>query len=202
METLRKITEDEMIALFLKGELSSSRFKSEINDAAEKLKIDTKILSRPNLQSNNENHQRRELLGEFRGYGRNKELFENFPQKLDWEIVKMNKTELSKVLYISYSYWLELSNNSRLPSKAAENIRKGKIVYDTPNDGFIKAAEFLRGGGSFPMMIFVTNSSRNKIVVLEGHLRLTAYNLSQECIPKSIEAVLGVSDEIEKWDMF
>src|SRR5271157_463585 len=120
MKILKQITEDEMIAEFLKAEINSKRFGKRIIKA-----LNTKpktIITKPNLKNKKENQFRRTLLGKVRGFGRNKNLFEDFPKDIRWFRANITKDELKKVKYINYSYWNELSNKTRSPIQAARNI--------------------------------------------------------------------------------
>lgn len=202
MKVIRKISEDEMIAHFLKGEINSNRFAKKLIDICKKLNVNISIIKNPDLNSRKENNVRKKIIGIFRGYGLNKELFENFPEDLDWEIVELNRKELEGIKYINYDYWIKLSKGTRLPSKAAESISEGIEILGESNNKFIESAKHLKGGGKFPKMIIVTNEKRKKLVVLEGHLRLTAYMLSPKYIPDKIRVILGVSDDIVKWDLY
>ena len=79
MNILRTSSEDEMISEFLRTEYRSERFSEHIKKAMKELLLDENIILSVDLNNINENIARKKLLGEFRGYGLNRELFENFP---------------------------------------------------------------------------------------------------------------------------
>jgi hypothetical protein len=37
------------------------------------------------------------------------------------------------------------------------------------------------------------------LVVMEGHVRLTTYALARECLPATIEAIVGFSPDFSLW---
>lgn len=176
MNILRNSSEAEMIHAFLRTEFVSDRFSAQLKMAMKTLSIDDQLLLSADLENENENAQRKDLLGEFRGYGRNKELFENFPSQIEWSMCSFSEEDLAKIRYIDYSYWNELSAGTRSPLTAAKQVRKGITIYGQSNKGFLKAANYIENGGCFQNMIFLT-ADFNSFVIVEGHLRMTAYAL-------------------------
>jgi hypothetical protein len=51
-------------------------------------------------------------------------------------------------------------------------------------------------------LIAVTTPTHEKLVLVEGHVRLTAYALFPERVPDELEILLGISDEMPKWCQF
>lgn len=51
-------------------------------------------------------------------------------------------------------------------------------------------------------LIVVTTPARSRLVVVEGHVRLSAYALFPELLPDELEILLGTSPEIERWSLF
>lgn len=182
MEILKQITEDEVIAEFLKSEINSKRFGKRMVDAL--MNKTRRIITNPNLENKEENQFRRNLLGEVRGFRRNKDLFENFPNNVKWFRAIITRPELKSVKYINYSYWNELSNKTRLPSKAAKNVQKDIEIFGVSNKGFREILSEIKKGKNFPHMVFVTKDRKSQFVVLEGHARLTAYFLEPKFIPQ------------------
>ena len=199
MKILRQSSEDEMISEYLKAEYSSSRFSENIQEAMQKLSISENIILSPDLQNISENMQRRELLGVFRGYGLNQSMFERFPNVTDWFLCSFSKEDLGKIRYIDYSYWNELSEGTKLPINAVRTIHEGISVYGQSNEGFINAASYIRNGGVFNKMFFLTGDFENYVIV-EGHMRMTAYAIEPDFF-SNIEVIVGkcASNELEKW---
>lgn len=199
MKIVEIISEDQMISLFLKGELNSVRFSDELKNEMKELNVDTKVVVEPNLSSEQENLARRKLFGKYRGYGENHEIFEDFPNDMRWTQVSLSPEETLQIRYINYSYWDELSKQTHLPTVAAETIKSDTEIFNVSNKNFLKAAEFLRGGGSFPEMVLVARNENSPLIVLEGHLRLTAYALAPEYIPETLTAIVGFSENLGQW---
>jgi len=202
VELMRKIkpsSENEMVYEFLKMELPSDRFEGKINSVLNEMQANKLVLTNGNLKSESENTLRAEILKRFRGY-RNKEIFENFPSKIDWVWTVFDKEDIDRIIYIEYSYWNELSNYTGSPLEAAKTILAEKTVYDVPNDGAVNGAQWLKDGNRFPPMIFLTDKSESRYIILEGHGRMTAYGLVPELF-QDVSVLLGYCNaaELKKW---
>ena len=94
--------------------------------------------------------------------------------------VELDKDDVSSLNYIDYSYWNELSDDSRKVGRAVENIENGKVVFDVPNDRFHLIASDFESGVDFGPIIVVSKHNDNQGEILEGHLRATGYVLSRQ----------------------
>ncbi len=199
MNILRQSSEEEMIREYLRAEFSSSRYSDGIRDTMKGLALDEKIILSADMQSQEENRQRRELLGAVRGYGRNESMFERFPIVTDWKLCGFSQPDLEKIRYIHYSYWNMLSGGTHRPTDAAEMIRRGICVYEQSNEGFLRAASHIRNNGTFPSMFFLT-ADYEEYVIVEGHLRMTAYAMAPEYF-KDIKVIVGkcAGEELKGW---
>ncbi len=141
MYVIADITEHEMVATFLRTEISSDRFGREIVRLLDRDAVSRAIIEHPDVTNPDENAYRTRLLGEFRGYGQSRDMFEQFPSGVIWQRVAMTPAELLRAKYIDYDYWNELSNGTRSPLGAAETIRAGRTIYGVSNDPFLVAAD-------------------------------------------------------------
>ena len=110
--------------------------------------------------------------------------------------------EMLSVRYIDWSYWLELSGQTRLPTEAAARIRAGRQAFGVPNDGALALANDLAHGLRWPPLIVVSAHPEGGDVVLEGHVRLTAMALAAEALPNEIETLRGVSPGMTRWSNY
>ncbi len=201
MRTIERITEEEMVAIFLQTEINSFRFRASIFGILERDSVDRQVIDRPNLNDKGENVYRSALLGEFRGYKRNKEVFVDFPDDIQWERVFLNRQDLEQVKYIDWDYWLEISDNTRLASEAAKKIRRGMIDEEEAR-GYCSVSNALREGVKLPELILVSKSKEDNLVLLEGHLRLTGYLLMPEYLPPELSAIVGRSERMDEWELY
>jgi hypothetical protein len=115
-------------------------------------------------------------------------LFRGLPHHLAWERVALGREEVLEVLYINWDWWLTVSNGTRLATVAAE------VQGRDEGDRAIAAA-----AAANPELIVVSDPERSKLVLLEGHVRLTAYAAFPEYLPDELEVYLGVSARIADW---
>jgi hypothetical protein len=192
VRVLRPSNEDEMVWVFLRGELDSNRFGPRLRAT-----IDERLLLEPDLGDDAENALRRAALTTLRGFESREGLFHAFPDDVRWEWVTLTPAEVLALRYIEYDYWVELSGGSRLPTDAADRIRAGITVFRVPNDGFFELADAL--GSGLRTELIVVGGSRDGLVVVEGHARLTAFALRPELLPAELEVLLGSSPRIDEW---
>lgn len=186
MQLIRPTSEADMISVYLKGEIVSERFGHFIIDRLEQHGKSRLLVDRPDIANDDENAFRRYLLGAYRSY-----VFEELPPDIAWYRALLNREEVARIRYIDYDYWNELSGNTRMPSAAVKTIAAGREIFGVSNEGFLKVAQALREGATFPELILVGTSPDNDLTVYEGHLRLTAYLLAPECIPEDLEVIVG-----------
>jgi hypothetical protein len=194
---VRDSSEDEMIALFLLGELSSERFGEGIRTALAAAGQPETLITAADLADADQNRARRATLAATRGYGENRDVFENFPARVRWIRAMLTPGELAQVRYIEYSYWNELSGGSRLASDAAQQIRRGIKVFGVSNRRFLRAARAVERGELFPPLILAGRRT-DRLMCLEGHLRLTAYALAG--FPREVECLVGTARAMDRWD--
>ena len=184
MKLISDSSKEQAILEWLKAEMDSARFSNDLHIAIKKLGYDEEIVTQPDLNNKQENAMRWQILKSFRTW-----LDKDFGD-YDWELVELDKDDVSNLNYIDYSYWNELSDNSRKVGRAAENIVNGKVVFEVPNDRFHLVANDFESGLDFDPIIVVSNHNDNQGEILEGHLRATGYVLSQQT-QKPLKAIWG-----------
>src|SRR5687768_8358825 len=144
---IHPIPESEMVAAFLAAEIMSDRHRARILDLLRSAGEDDSLIERADLRDPRQNEARARLLGDFRGYRRDRELFKGFPHDdVRWHRALVPGDGLRQVRYVDYSYWNELSGGTRRPADAARQIRDGFRAFDVPNDGFPAAADAVSRG--------------------------------------------------------
>jgi hypothetical protein len=187
-----------MVAVFLRAELDSSRYRELLRGFLARDGRDDGVLRRPDLEDPEANGYRRGLLEEYRGYASREGLFGGFPQQVDWFRALLTRDEVLDVLFINWDWWLEISDGTRRPREAAGRIRAGLVPGCTVEE-HEPLAVALQGNPPPPELIVATTTEDSPLVVLEGHFRLTAYALFPDYMPDELEVLLGVSDEMAEW---
>ena len=192
-------SEEEMVSLFLRSEIGSVRWRTSLLEILHELKCPVSLLEEPDITRKEHNELRVRVLAHFRGYGQNRDLFEDYPASIAWHWVLLDREELGRIRYVDYSYSNLLTRGSRLPMDAAQTIRNGTEIYGVSNRGFLEGAEAVRHGVIFVEPILVAPDPGGDLVILEGHGRITAYALAGEDAPQQIRALLGLSPGFSAW---
>jgi len=189
-----------MVAVFLRTELSSDRFGAEVRALMERDGVPERVVTAPDLRDDAENESRLGLLTGHRGYGDRTDYFAGFPEDVRWHWMAMTPADLDAVRFIDYSYWNELSGGSRLAVDAVPRIRAGVEPFGVPGDRLLRLAGEFAAGGRFPPLIVVTTGPGGAMVVLEGHVRLSAFMLARDHLPREMEVLVGSSASMTRWD--
>lgn len=200
MRVIGESSEDEMVAVFLRAELLSDRFGETVRGALAQAGVGEDIVLNANLDDARENALRRELLGTARGFRRREGVFGGFPDDLRWERATLAPDEVLAIRFIAYDYWVELSGGSRLPTDAARRIRAGVNVFGVPSEGFLAIADSF--AVTSPPPLIAVGGIGPGLVLLEGHVRLTAFALRPELLPDELELLVGHSPRIAEWALW
>lgn len=201
MRIVGHVDEAEVVAAYLRGELESDRFSARLRELLECDGADPAVLSHPDLGDPAANAYRLALLGEFRGFGRGEGMFQNFPASVGWSRVALTREELEAILYIDWDWWLRISGGTRRPADAAARIRDGGVPGSNAEE-HEPVARRLLDGPPLPELIVVTTLERPRLVLVEGHVRLTAFMLFPSYLPDGLEVFLGEAEDFERWGLF
>ena len=187
--------ENEMVLDFLKAEMDSPRLGEAYQDLLQQSGLDkSDLIDNASLSDPLQNAARRAVLGDARGYGNNVHLFAGFPQNVAWRRVKITSGDYDTLLYTNYPAWIKLSGGSRKVVDGAKNI--GSIAVDEEViSGIHAVAEAVKNGQRYPELIAV--ESANDIILVEGHIRATAYVLA--ALDEEVEVILGTSLMMHNW---
>lgn len=200
MQIQEALSADVMVAAFLQAEVDSPRFGEQVLGILARDHQGRHILDAPDLNNADENAYRARLLGEWRGYGRDTEVFTDLPADTRWYRARLDGDDLKRVKYINDNYWTDFSGGSRLIWDAVLRIRSGEM--DSSEAACYRMlADALAQGARFPDMILLHNPCTDELVVLEGHIRMTAYLLSvvsATAWPGGLSVILGSSATMQK----
>jgi hypothetical protein len=200
----RPATEAEVVLAFLRAEAESPRFGDDVRRALADVG-GTRLVREPDLDSAVENEARDRALTVARGWP-DAEVFEDFPRaSVDWSHGTMPADLLARVRFIDYSYWNELSGSSRRPADVRATIEAGELpewLVELGTDWPFELAERLAEDEAIDDLIVMATPDLSRLVVLEGHARLTAIFVGGLERRLTVRAYLGVSPEIERWDCF
>lgn len=153
----------------------------------------TALLEQPDLQNDDDNAARGELLGAGRGYGRNSCLFAGFPMDMAWRRFAIENAEVQRLKYIAEKTWIGVSNGSRLVGDGAKYLDRDPKLLSKID----AIAQRYQAGESLGTLIGVRAAAESAPVLLEGHHRATAMVRARK--PESIEILMGTSARVSEW---
>lgn len=189
------VGEPEVIAAFLRAEVSSPRFRDRILAVCRELHVDPAVLERPDTTDTRENARRRDVIVRFRGWGTDEAITAGLPlETIAWHRARLDLDDIrARVFYISW-FWEKYSDGTRRPTTVAGRVRPGD---DLGPSGEILAS--VRAGRMPPEPILIARPSLERLVILEGHVRLTAYLIEPEVVPFPIPCFLGITPRASEW---
>jgi hypothetical protein len=132
MRIVRDASEDEMVAVFVQGEIQSERFAEAIEAILDVRGIPRRVIEEPDLHDAEENELPREILGEFRSFRRNDDVFSGFPaDDIRWVRAGLAAEE---VLAIRYIDWGLLARGQRRFAAAGRRARNDRRQPDVCTD--------------------------------------------------------------------
>jgi len=201
MRVVSPASEAEVLAAFLRGELDSPRWGTRLRELLADDDVDESILRKPRLDDADECTYREALLDRHRAWLRREGLFEGFPERVEWTRVALVPNEVLALRYINWDWWLWISNGTRRPVDAAARIRRGDVDGITAEEHEPIAAR-LRTAQPPAELIAVALPGGSRLVVVEGHVRLTAYALYPQYLPAELEIFLGTAEDMTRWSEF
>jgi hypothetical protein len=205
-----------MVLEFIKAEVDSPRFSRFYPpDLREKGATRSRLIDNPDLLDAPDNARRRELLA-YRGYGSRTELFAALPSDAIWRWERWTPAELEQMKYAQLrdtTVWMHLSADTRLVSVAVRKLRDGppdailarSEIADAVRIRIRAIVEQIRSVAALydrgsPMLPPIAVTDESDLVLLEGHVRVTAFALAATGRP--LEMLVGHSPVMRRWQLF
>jgi hypothetical protein len=189
MRVVAPASEDDMVAAFLRAEVGPPRFGPEVLAALAHEGLDRSLLQQPDTSDLAANAARRRVLAAYRGYP-DRAVFTGLPADTVWQWVTLTRQELLAVRYIDWGYWLKVTAGTRRPVDAIPRIGHSPSCQQLAAE---ITAERLP-----PELILVGRPGGHDLVVLEGHVRLTALVMAVEHLPAEVTVLLGTAPTMRK----
>jgi hypothetical protein len=189
VRVLAVATEDDIVATFLRAELDSSRYAGQVLAALDAERLDRSQVERPDTSDPVANAARRRVLAAYRDYP-DDGVFIGLPADTEWQWAALGPAELLQVRYINWDYWIEVSGGTRRPLDAIPRVGDSPIYRE------IAAA--VAAGRLPPALILIGRPPGIDLVVLEGHVRLTALTMAVEHLPPELTVLVGLAPAMDK----
>lgn len=162
--TIRRVSEDEVIAEFLKSDFHNPAFREYQDSFGD-------IVESPNLKDANENAKRRALF-----FIRHLALWSELPAGTEWHELEMHQSELSQIHVFPRAQWRNLGQGNFSITDVAEDMRTGRTVVDSRFQSkiFEIRDRLLQEDSPLGMVILIGMAETSPLTILDGNHRLVA----------------------------
>jgi hypothetical protein len=183
IRVLRRVSEDEVIAEFLKSEFHSSVFRTY----QESLRG---IVIKPNLDDPAENAKRRALL-----FLRHLALWKELPTGTEWYEVEVRDADLDQIRVFPRAQWRPLARGNFSIREVAERMRQKQSVEE---GAFVtKIADIgdrlLQEGDDLGSVLLIGINESEPLTILDGNHRLVASMLTSPSSVHKLRFLCGLS---------
>ncbi len=180
---LRRLSEDEVIAEFLRSDFRCSEFREYHETLRD-------IVLNPNFQDGAENAKRRALL-----FLRHLALWKELPQDTEWYEVEITETDLGRIRVFPRAQWRKLADGNFSIPKIVESMRTRQHVVDPAFLSKIAAIRdlYAQEDPGFAAVILIGVNESEPLTILDGNHRLTSALLASQSTLKRLRFVCGLS---------
>jgi O-antigen/teichoic acid export membrane protein len=185
---LRRVTEDEVIAEFLKSDFRLPAFR----DYQESLR---EIVIHPNLDDASENAKRRALL-----FLRHLSLWKELPTDTEWYEVEITEANLNQIRIFPRAQWRKLAHGNFSINEIVEGMRTRRKLVDASFLTKISAIgdQLLEEEPGFSPVILIGLSENDPLTVLDGNHRLVASMMTSPRSIKKLRFLCGLSPRMSE----
>jgi len=185
---IRRISEDEVIAEFLKAEFYRPEFREYHQSLGE-------IVSRPNTEDPDENAKRRALL-----FLRHRALWKEIPQDTEWYEVEISPSELGQIRVFPRAQWRKLGKSNFSIPEILLGMRTRQHTVDSSflaKIGSIRSRFAGESGGLGAVVLIGLNESE-PLTVLDGNHRLVSALLESTDNMHRLRFMCGLSPRMSE----
>jgi hypothetical protein len=190
-----RIAEDDMLAAFLAAEVDSRRFSAPVRAVLDAAGLDDDAVRARTTDDPVTTERRRAALANYRGWERDENVFAGLPTtSIDWWRGELARSALAAVDVVKFVFELDPSLRTR---HLLELRDLGRDMAEEPD--IVATAAAIRRGDPIVEPILVTAPSAERLVILEGHTRLSAYARLDGEAPAWIPVIVGITPDAAEW---
>jgi O-antigen/teichoic acid export membrane protein len=185
---VRQISENEVIAEFLKSDFQSPAFQKYQQSM-------TGVVFNPNLHDPGENAKRRALL-----FLRHLSLWKELPTETEWFEVEINEVDLSQIRVFPRAQWRRLARGNYSIIEVVQGIRARQ---HSVNAHFLSKIASIgdqmhKEDPGFGAVILIGLDQSSPLTVLDGNHRLAAAMLASPCVLSKLSFICGLSPRMRE----
>lgn len=188
IRVVRRVSEDEVIAEFLKSDFSTPAFHI-YRDALSELVLN------PNFEDAAENAKRRALL-----FIRHLALWKELPSDTSWYEVELEPLELNQVRVFPRAQWRKLAQGNYSITDVTRRMCADNSAVDSSFQSKINAIRdrMLQPDSSLGAVIMIGVSEKQPVTVLDGNHRLAAALLGSPASLTKLRYLCGISPRMKQ----
>ncbi|MGO9436225.1 MAG: lipopolysaccharide biosynthesis protein [Terracidiphilus sp.] len=183
LRLVRRVSEDEVIAEFLKSDFENPAFKGYQATMHA-------LVTKPNLEDASENAKRRALL-----FIRHLALWKEIPQSTQWYEVEVRESDLDHIRVFPRAQWRKLARGNFSITEVVENLHERQHLLEAPF--LLKIAsigdELRRGESELGAVILIGLDENKPLAILDGNHRLVAAMLASPKRLQRLKFICGLS---------
>jgi multidrug transporter EmrE-like cation transporter len=185
---IRRVSEDEVIAGFLKSDFQSPEFREYQESMGE-------LVNDPDLDNVGENTKRRALF-----FLRHLSLWNQIPVKTKWYEMEVNETNLGQIRAFPRAQWRRLARANVSITEVAESVRTRKHLVDLSFLlKIVSIGDQLRlDEPGFSAVILIGLNESERFTILDGNHRLVAAMLSSPPTLNKLRFICGLSPHMNE----
>ncbi len=185
---IRKTTEEEVIAEFLKSDFSYVGY-------VECPKVLREMIIRPDFSDASENARRRALF-----LLRHYSLWKEIPGDVEWYEAEVNEQALEQVRVFPRAQWRKVARGNFSITRIVEDFHASRHKVDAKFFSKIQAIgeQLRRGNREFGAVLLLGLNEENPVTVLDGNHRLVASILSSPEDMRKLRFMCGLSQRMEE----
>jgi O-antigen/teichoic acid export membrane protein len=180
---IRSVSEDEVIAEFLKSDFYAPEFQPYQDSFRN-------IVSAPDLDNAKDNAKRRALL-----FLRHLALWKEIPTGTKWYEVEIKEADLGQIRAFPRAHWRKLAHGNFSMTEVTEGMRTRQHLVDAPFLTKMAAIgdQLHRDDPGFNAVILIGLNEREPLTVLDGNHRLLAATLASPSDLNKLRFLCGLS---------
>ncbi len=185
---IRRVSENEVIAEFLKSDFHAPAFK----EYQENLR---NVVSNPDFENAEENAKRRALL-----FIRHLALWKEIPTETEWYEVEITQEDVSRIRVFPRAQWRKLARGNFSITKVTEGMRTCQRLIDSPFLSKISniGEQLLLDDPGLSAVILIGLNDSEPLTVLDGNHRLAAAMFASPNRLEKLRFLCGLSPRMSE----
>ena len=183
-----RVSEDEVIAEFLRSEFNNPAFSSYQESMGG-------IVTKPNLDDPIENAKRRALL-----FIRHLALWKELPEGTEWYEVELKETDLARIRVFPRAQWLNLARGNFSITEVAERMRIRQSIEESPFLSKINSIgeRLEQEDDHLGSVLLIGVNETDPLTILDGNHRMVAAMLATPRRVEKLRFLCGLSPKMRE----